>query len=100
MNLSREFALEHNFNLKLSDGKPVDPLVINYSGKAASFKQSTFEFDLTTDGKLENIPHINPGSGYLVQVEEEGKIKDGSQLFGPRTGDGFKELSRYDQDEK
>ncbi len=97
LNMSREYALEHKFNLKLSDGEPVDPLVINYSGKAADFKERTFEFDLTADGDMENIPYLNTGSGFLV-LADDGEIRDGSQFFGPKTGDGFQELSAYDED--
>ncbi|MFW6025763.1 MAG: hypothetical protein ACOCRX_05410, partial [Candidatus Woesearchaeota archaeon] len=74
-----------------------DPLVINYSGKAAEFKDKSFEFDLTADGKMEDIPYLKEGSGFLVLADEE-KVEDGSQLFGPRTGDGFEELAKYDED--
>ncbi|MGM0410929.1 MAG: hypothetical protein ACQEQF_09185 [Bacillota bacterium] len=97
LNMSREYAVEHNFNLKATNGEPIDPLVINYSGKAAEFKDKSFEFDLTADGKMENIPYLEEGSGFLVLADEE-KVEDGSQLFGPRTGDGFEELAEYDED--
>lgn len=97
LKMSREYAVENNVNLKISNGEPVDPLIINYSGKAADFKKSTFEFDLTADGSLEKIPELNPGSGYLV-LSDDGKVEDGSELFGPETGNGFNELEKYDQD--
>mgnify|MGYP006273886197 FL=1 len=97
LKMSREYAVENNVNLKISNGEPVDPLIINYSGKAADFKKSTFEFDLTADGSLEKIPELNPGSGYLV-LSDDGKVEDGSELFGPETGNGFNELAKYDQD--
>jgi hypothetical protein len=98
MNMSREFSVENNLNLSMSSGKAVDPLVINYAGRAAEFKEQTFEFDLTADGNYENIPVLNRGSGFLVLADAGEEIKDGSQLFGPETGDGFAELKTHDQD--
>lgn len=98
LQMSREFSVENNLNLSMSSGKAVDPLVINYAGRAAEFKEDKFEFDLTADGNYENIPVLNQGSGFLVLADDGEEIKDGSQLFGPETGDGFAELKAYDED--
>ena len=97
LKMSREYAVENNLNLKISNGEPVDPLIINYSGKAADFEKTSFEFDLTADGNLEKIPQLKAGSGYLV-LSDNGKVENGSQLFGPETGNGFSELAEYDLD--
>jgi hypothetical protein len=98
LNMSREFSVENNINLNMVNGRPVDPIVINYAGQAAEFKEETFEFDLTADGNNENIPLLAQGSGFLVLADDVEDIKDGSQLFGPETGDGFGELSAHDED--
>jgi len=97
LKMSREYAVEKNLNLKISNGEPVDPLIINYSGKAADFKKTSFEFDLTADGNLEQIPQLKSGSGYLV-LTDDNKVDNGSELFGPETGNGFDELAEYDED--
>lgn len=38
---------------------------------------------------------MNPGSGFLVLMDAEGTVRDGSQLFGPTTGHGFQELKAH-----
>jgi hypothetical protein len=76
-----------------------DPLVINYGGTAASLTDETFQFDLTLDGKKDNIHFASQGSGFLaLDVNGDGKINDGSELFGPTTGSGFSELRAHDTD--
>ena len=98
MYMSREFASYTNISLQLE--RPIcDPLVINYGGTAASLTGEKFEFDLTMDGVMEKISMLGEGSGFLaVDWNGDGKINDGGELFGPRTGDGFSELRAYDQD--
>jgi hypothetical protein len=42
---------------------------------------------------------VSPRSGLLVIDKNlDGKVNDGSELFGPSTGDGFEKLARYDED--
>ncbi len=96
--MSREYFTEERF--EITAGTPlIDPLVINYSGKAAELSDMKFEFDLDADGHTDEINYINPGSGFLVfDKNEDGKINDGSEMFGPSTGNGFNELSAYDDD--
>ncbi len=97
--MSREFATSKNIDLSISNGEPVDPIVINYANKSAAFKEDTFEFDLNSDGTLENIPYLDEGSGFLVLADDGSELKNGSQLFGPKTGDGFAEMKEYDEDD-
>lgn len=76
-----------------------DPLVINLDTDAASLSDVKFYFDLDCDGKEEQISGLNASSGFLaLDRNGDGKINDGSELFGARTGDGFGELARYDKD--
>jgi len=97
MYMSREFVSYASASIKIE--KPVDPLVINYGGTAASLTGEKFEFDLTMDGKMEKLSTLGAGSGFLaIDLNGDGKINDGSELFGPRTGSGFDELRAYDQD--
>jgi len=99
LKLSREFTVQHDVNFRAGDGKKVDPLIINYSGTAAQLTDTKYQFDLNSDGRKDNISFVQPGSGFLVlDKNDDGKINDGKELFGPNTGDGFSELAKYDSD--
>lgn len=77
----------------------VDPLVINLEGNPASFSDQTFFFDLDSDGKAEELSSLAKGSGFLaLDLNNDGVINDGSELFGTKSGDGFKDLAAYDKD--
>ncbi|MDR2771227.1 MAG: VCBS repeat-containing protein [Clostridiales Family XIII bacterium] len=76
-----------------------DPLVINFSGTAASLTERKFEFDLDADGRLDSISFAAEGNGFLaLDKNGDGLIGDGSELFGPQSGSGFGELRAYDSD--
>lgn len=76
-----------------------DPLVINLDDNPTSISPQTFLFDLDADGELDEIHNIKKGSGFLaLDRNEDGEINDGIELFGARTGDGFRELSGFDED--
>lgn len=100
LNMSRTFFEEQRISLRAGDAvKKVDPLVINFAGGAAELSQTRFEFDLDSDGRSEQIALLKPGSGFLaLDSNNDGKINDGSELFGPTQGNGFAELARYDED--
>ncbi len=97
LSMSREFAKESGFKYTVGEAKMVDPLVVNYAGNADSLSQSTFKFDLTSDGTKENISRLNDGSGFLaLDSNNDGKINNGFELFGTKSGDGFADLQKYD----
>ncbi len=77
----------------------VDPLVISLDGSIPELTDIRFEFDLDNDGTREEISFVSKGSGFLsFDRNNDGKINNGSELFGPGTGNGFKELGEYDLD--
>lgn len=76
-----------------------DPLVINLKNNTVDITDQSFYFDLNCDGTKENISQLGTGSGYLVfDKNGDGIINDGSEMFGAKTGNGFKELAEYDSD--
>ena len=76
-----------------------DPLVINFDGTAAQLQEQRFAFDLDADGSTEQIPLLAGNRGYLaLDRNGNGRIDDGSELFGPATGQGFAELAQLDSD--
>ena len=97
MHMSREFVSFMGISADVS--RLVDPLVINYGGTAASLMGEKFLFDLTMDGNMDSLSVLGEGNGYLAYDRNgDGKINDGSELFGPSTGCGFSELRKYDTD--
>ncbi|MBQ6461924.1 MAG: hypothetical protein IJJ59_01200 [Pseudobutyrivibrio sp.] len=76
-----------------------DPLVINMDTNATSISDQKFKFDIDSDGDEDEISFTGKGSGFLaLDKNEDGKINDGSELFGTKSGDGFKDLAEYDKD--
>lgn len=100
LNMSRDFRLETNQSITLGDPeKKVDPLVINFNGNAAELSQTHFEFDIDSNGTPEQLASLKSGSGFLaLDKNKDGVINNGSELFGPTSGNGFSELAGYDTD--
>jgi hypothetical protein len=99
LNIKREFFEEQSISFRAGDAVKIDPLVLNFNGTAAELQQTRFEFDLDADGQTEQVALLKPGNAYLaLDKNNDGKINDGSELFGPSTGHGFNELAKYDED--
>ena len=76
-----------------------DPLVINLGSEVASLSDQKFYFDIDADGKMDEISYLEGNSGFLaLDKNNDGEINDGSELFGTKSGDGFKDLAMYDED--
>lgn len=96
LTMSREF--QSVSSTVTGGGKATDPLVVNF-GAGPSLSGAKIDFDLNGDGSKESINFVGSGSGFLaLDKNGDGKINDGSELFGPGTGNGFGELSAYDVD--
>lgn len=100
LQMSREYASAETFSLRAGDAaRKIDPLVMNFDGAAAELSNMKFSFDLDANGEEEQVSFVSPGSGFLaLDVNNDGVINDGSELFGPKTGNGFAELAAYDED--
>lgn len=97
--MSREFEKMSEERIKFDAGNCIDPLVINLKPGVTEVSDQEFYFDLDADGKEENIKSLSPGSGFLaLDINSDGKINDGTELFGTKTGNGFGELARFDTD--
>jgi len=97
--MQREFVSTNSVQVRAGDAKLIDPLVINFNGKAAELSGGRFTFDLDGDGKSEQISGLAPGRGFLaLDRNQDGKISNGLELFGPATGQGFGELAKLDSD--
>ena len=102
ISFTQEFYEKHNTMLSYEEMVVLDPLVINYGNDDAGFdslSNMSFEFDLNNDGEMNNIPILKEGIGYLaLDKNNNNKIDNGSELFGPSTNLGFEELRAYDED--
>lgn len=76
-----------------------DPLVLNFEGNVAGLSDMKFKFDLDADGTEDEISTLAGGNGFLaLDLNTDGRINDGSELFGTKSGNGFADLSQYDED--
>lgn len=100
LNLSREFMSQSDSSFRAGDAaKQVDPLVINYDAPTASVSDQKYQFDIDANGTMDQISFVGPGSGFLaLDLNNDGVINDGKELFGPQSGNGFSDLANYDTD--
>lgn len=92
-------TFEFNETKALLQQATKDPLVINLDGSAAALSDNRFSFDLTGKGTKELIPELSGNRAFLVlDKNKDGVVNNGTELFGPQTNDGFRELAQYDQD--
>ena len=97
--MSRSFT--EAYEEKIGFGLPsfTDPLVINLDCAAADVTDQKFYFDLDADGHEEAMHMPAAGSGFLaLDRNGDGKINDGTELFGTKSGNGFKDLAEFDSD--
>ncbi|MGN0401267.1 MAG: hypothetical protein ACI4HQ_03255 [Acetatifactor sp.] len=97
--MSRTFQQTYREDLELASFSMCDPLVINLDTDVAELKDQTFYFDIDADGEPDEISQLGSGSGYLaLDNNGDGRINDGSELFGTASGNGFADLAEYDED--
>lgn len=97
LHMSRETYEYNEVNLQM--GNFHDPLVMNFDGNTTEFSDKKLRIDINLDGQLDEINFLKDGSGFLaLDRNNNGKIDDGSELFGPKTNAGFEELRAFDQD--
>lgn len=97
--MSRSFTEYYEESREIGVLHCTDPLVINLDSNIAELSDQTFFFDLDCDGKKEEISSLKSGSGYLaLDLNKDGVINDGSELFGTKSGNGFADLAKYDED--
>ena len=99
VSLSRRFAAyvakQHDESVTFCD-----PLVLHLQDSPGCLSDQTFFFDLNCDGKKEELSLLKEGNAFLAcDRNDDGIINDGSELFGSRSGDGFKDLELYDEDQ-
>ena len=98
--MARSYQEESDVGINRGDARQKkDPLVLNFGGNSAQLTNQRFKFDLNSDGQTENINFVAGGSGFLAfDRNGDGKINNGTELFGAGSGNGFAELAKLDSD--
>ncbi|WP_417516855.1 hypothetical protein [Marinobacter sp.] len=96
---SQSRTYEYSESLRIEERPMTDPLVINFGSATAQLTDTLFEFDLEGNGETAQFATLGSGSGYLVfDRNGNGEVDDGTELFGPKSGSGFSELAKFDDD--
>lgn len=99
LNMSRSFSEYYSEEISSMEVSLTDPLIINFDGNVTEVSDQKFYFDIDMDGVEDEISKLIGNSGFLaLDLNEDGIINDGSELFGTKSGDGFKDLKVYDTD--
>lgn len=99
LQMTQSFTEYYREELELSAVQLCDPIVLNYDTDCAQLSDQTFVFDLDMDGEKDILHAPGAGSGFLaLDRNGNGQIDDGSELFGAKSQNGFKDLAKYDED--
>lgn len=99
LNLSRSFMQTTNTTLDILGSSLKDPLIIALDGNMPTLSSTKFAFDIDSDGTSDQISLLQSGSAFLaLDKNNNGKIDNGKELFGTKSGDGFADLRKYDDD--
>lgn len=100
LSMSRSFCETYSeYNFSQYEQVLTDPLVIHLEDNPAAVSEQTFFFDIDSDGVDDELNMLGSGLGYLaLDKNNDGKINNGSELFGTKSGNGFAELAQYDSD--
>jgi hypothetical protein len=79
--------------------RKIDPIALRLDGAPVALDGQRAAFDLDSDGTTENIAMPSSGTFFLaLDRDGNGTIDNGSELFGPTSGNGFGELRMLDTD--
>ena len=98
ISLSRSFIQKTSITMQLNP-QLQDPLVISLDGQMPTLSSKSFSFDIDSDGRSDQISQLSSGNGFLVlDKNNNGIIDNGNEFFGTKSGNGFADLSKYDED--
>jgi hypothetical protein len=101
---TREFDVGYEMerseeSTRVSVGTLRDPLVLDFAAPSSRLGEHSVDFDLDADGTPESMRMPDRGAAFLFHDRNgNGIADDGSELFGPTTGNGFAELAALDDD--
>ncbi len=74
-----------------------DPLIIQFGTPSIGYINGYAKFDINNDHKQNDLPIFSGDVGYLVfDKNNNNRVDNGGELFGPTTNNGFSELAQLD----
>lgn len=99
LSMERESMVRESVAWRAAGGVLMDPLVFSFDCDLRMLSNKSFHFDLDSDGQDDESFSLQPGSGFLaLDLNDDGLVNNGTELFGPTTGHGFLELAKHDFD--
>jgi len=75
-----------------------DPLIIQFGDQSIGEISGQEDFNINQDNNIDSLPVFSGDVGYLVYDKNaNNKADNGSELFGPTSGNGFNELAQLDE---
>jgi hypothetical protein len=72
-------------------------MVLNYARDSVEIRDKKYNYDFDQDGNKETLDNLKYGSVFLgLDSNKDGRVSDASELVGVKSGDAFKELAKYD----
>ncbi len=98
LQMHRELTQTSTFEFQAGDAvRKVDPIALNLSGGPVALSATRSALDIDSDGTAELVALPAAGTYFLaLDANGNGSIDNGSELFGPTTGNGFTELRAFD----
>jgi len=83
--------------IEMSAAALKDPLLVQFGEQGLGDIKGQKDFAINQDNVLDELPIFSGDVGYLVYDRNNNQqADDGSELFGPKTGQGFVELAQLD----
>ncbi|MGL1958229.1 MAG: hypothetical protein OCD00_13025 [Colwellia sp.] len=104
---NKKLSIDYSFTLEseqlsysrfeMTAGALKDPLLVQFGQKSMGNITGEHNFAINEDNTLDKLPIFSGDVGYLVFDKNNNQQADnGSELFGPKTGQGFNELAQLD----
>jgi hypothetical protein len=98
--MQRSFQMSSSQSLSFGNqAAATDPLMITLGGDAGSLSNASVQFDLKNNGAMVKLPFASSGGWLALDSNHNGKIDNGSELFGPQSGNGFSDLATLDSNQ-
>ena len=93
-----DFSMEVSWaRFSAQQGPMQDPLLISLSGQPVELASDSSSFDLKGNGQKSALPQLSAEQYYLAyDRNQDNQVNNGTELFGPISGNGFTELAAYD----
>jgi hypothetical protein len=101
LSLNYSFSLSNTHEsyskVEMSAAALKDPIILQFGSQGLGRIEGHKSFHINQDNTVDALPLFSGDVGYLVyDKSQNNQADDGSELFGPQTGQGFLELTALD----